>query len=241
MMFLLLVLGALGLGGRAEGWPAPVPDLSLAVTATDACERAFGPDPFGGVPSAALVAPGEVLSVDVVWAGGWKPGATVTVLACAALGGAITEALSALLPRETNDGLFVHDFQLPPDAPDGLAVCQRALVVGTSTTGAPKAERLDARCFTVVGEPSAGGLLGPGGTPPPTDASQPTGESSGRPSPGPLQDRYLPISPIQVPALTISLPRLASCSSSVASRSSSARGGPGRLSRRWASDATDID
>lgn len=136
-----------------------VPDLSTTATIAAACDVVFGGDPFADVPSEGLVSRGEPVSINVTWGTGWESGSTVEVLGCAAVDGRFSEELSSRTRELEQDGLLMHEFSVPKDVADGATVCERAVVIGRSTTGAAKSERLDADCFTVAGgaeEPSAG-------------------------------------------------------------------------------------
>lgn len=150
----LVVMAMVALtGGWARGAegdsPSGIPTVPAAAAAVDACRTVFGPEPFGATPSEGIVSPGDPLSIDVTWGGGWKPGQTLDLLSCTAVDGVFSEHLSVRTRAAEDDGVFVHDFRVPSDAPDGATVCQRAVVIGQAPAGAPKAERLEPSCFTV--------------------------------------------------------------------------------------------
>lgn len=196
----MAVLGSTGTAGAQSDTPA-VPTVPLGATAVEGCVLAFGRDAFGSAPSEGLVAPGDPLSLDVTWGTGWKPGQTLDVLSCTAVNGVFSEELSVRRRAPEPDGLLSHDVRVPGDATAGATVCQRAIIIGESSAGAPRAERLDPSCFTVAptaattteaapAAPSGGqttkptrGASAPGGprpapqaaTPAPTSEALPTG------------------------------------------------------------------
>lgn len=127
-----------------------IPALTPEAKAVEACHAIFGRDALADVPARALVSPGEDLSLDVTWGTDWKAGAPVEVVNCAAVDGVFSDSLSSRNRNETNDGLFVVEFNVPAATPEGARLCERTAVIGQSAAGAPKAERLDAECFTVA-------------------------------------------------------------------------------------------
>lgn len=148
------VLAAVAAGWVA--WPAlpagAAPPPAGEPSVAEECKAAFGRDAIEA-PSEGLVAPGDPISINVTWGVGWKPNVPVDVLACTTVDGVVAEDLS-VRRRVAEDGLFVHDLQVPSTAPGGAAVCERALVIGQSASGRPKEERPDPGCFTVGLEPT---------------------------------------------------------------------------------------
>jgi hypothetical protein len=127
-----------------------VPQVSATSPPWEACSLVFGQDAIAKAPSEGDVSPGDPLSVDLTWGRGFR-GSTVEVIGCTAVNGTFSEALSVRVPDVPNDGLLAHEFTVPRDIPDGAELCERALVIGWTSSGTPKAERLDAECFSVVG------------------------------------------------------------------------------------------
>lgn len=147
--------GMAGAADSKESGATGVPKLEATATAAEACEVVFGSDAFDKAPSEGEVSPGEAVSVDVTWGTGWKKASTVEVVGCTAVDGEYSEELSTRIRKVKNDGLFVHEFTVPKDVAKGAVLCERAIVIGESTAGSPKAERLDADCFTVAGAAKA--------------------------------------------------------------------------------------
>lgn len=148
----LVVAGPFNGLARAQTPDGAVPRLATEVTPVEACRAVFDNGAFNDVPSQGLVSPHDVVSLNLTWGTGWKPGAAVEVLSCTAVNGAFSGDLSIRNQSVPNDGLFVHEFHLPAAVPNGATICERAVVIGQSDTGAPKAERLDPQCFTVAAE-----------------------------------------------------------------------------------------
>lgn len=153
-----LSLGVVGpLNGLANAQTADdaVPRLATEATAVEACGAVFDKGAFNSSPSQGLVSPQEPVSLNLTWGTGWKPGVPVEVLGCTAVNGAFSGDLSTRNRDVLNDGLFVHEFNVPATVPEGATICERAVVIGLSNIGTPKAERLDPQCFTVAAERTA--------------------------------------------------------------------------------------
>ena len=130
----------------------PVPQLPKPPAAS-ACAVAFDEQAFSEASSEGQVKIGDPLSIDVTWSRDWKEGAMVEVLACTAVNGVFRDDVSDWEPAVENDGLFVHDFVVPVDVAASDTICERTIVIGQSPSGAAKAERSDADCFTVAAAP----------------------------------------------------------------------------------------
>lgn len=146
----LMLTGPMAGRAGAQLTDDAIPALTPETKAVEACHVIFGRDAFADVPARALVSPGEPLSLDVTWGTDWKVGAPVEVVTCTALDGALSDSLSSRNSDEANDGLFVVEFNVPVGTSEGARLCERTVVIGQSAAGAPKAERLDAECFTVA-------------------------------------------------------------------------------------------
>lgn len=147
----LMVAGPVSGRANAQTPADTVPTLTADATAAEACDAVFDRVPSVDAPSQGLVSPTELISFNLTWGAGWKRDATVEVLGCTAVDGAFSGDLSTRNREVQNDGLLVHEFNVPAALPDGARICERAVVIGQSTTGTPKAERLEPECFTVAG------------------------------------------------------------------------------------------
>lgn len=135
-------------GGVALLMALTVPAAGAA-TSTEDCVAAFGNAPFSDGPTEGRVGPGEALSLDVAWGSSFEKGSPVDVLACAALDNVFLDVASTRVSGD-NQGLFVHRFAVPADAPAGARLCEAAVVTGRSATGQPRAERIAAECLQVA-------------------------------------------------------------------------------------------
>ena len=151
----LVIAGPFNAVASAQTSDGAVPQVAAEATPAEACRAVFDNDAFDDVPSDGLVSPQQVVSLNLTWGTGWKPGVPVEVLSCTAVNRTFSGDLSIRNQAVSNDGLFVHEFNVPASIPDRATICERAVVLGQSVTGAPKAERLDPQCFTVAAERSA--------------------------------------------------------------------------------------
>ena len=145
----LVISGVIALPAGAQTKEV-VPKLEPTATAGEACELIFGKAAFTKAPSEGEVSPGEPVSIDVTWGSGFAKDSTVEVVGCTAVDNVFKEELSTRIRRVKNDGLFVHEFTIPKDLAKGAKLCERAIVIGQSAAGRPKAEKLDADCFTLA-------------------------------------------------------------------------------------------
>ncbi|MDQ1492574.1 MAG: hypothetical protein QOJ23_5088, partial [Actinomycetota bacterium] len=144
-------------GGSADHSPRQDDDLY-------GCDRTFGRQPEGHLakhtePAAGHDgAPGDTIRVTLTWEpADWSSDRLHKVLDCVAIDGQLVRSMQGGESPTANDGKFTRDYTVPDDAPDGVRICDQAMLSGSSPRADYDRQISNRVCHTVVRTGGSGG------------------------------------------------------------------------------------